>query len=448
MSDAPTASLDNGAVAALADQVLGPHDKAVPPAAWGRTVREYLRMRPTRQQFPTPVLTLSEADLRHNIATMAEWCRAEGVDLSPHGKTTMAPQLWQRQFAAGSWAVTLANAAQLAVARSFGVDRVHIANSVISPQALRWIADDLAADPTYTVLTWADSPRTVHLMTKALAGHRPGEGAARPIPVAVEVGGPGGRTGARTLTDALDTARAIAESPALLLAGVSGYEGSLAHSPAPDDLDRVRDYLQALRVTHERIRDLDLYPPGSVPVLTAGGSAYFELVTQALAHLHDPEGASQPAARVVLRSGAYIAHDDGFYRSISPFNRVGGTGLRSAMHAWVRVTSQPEPGLALFDAGKRDLPFDEGMPEAQAVQREGGTTVTPLSDPPKVTAVNDQHGYLRWDPSAAAPLAIGDEVRLGLSHPCTAFDKWGLIPVVADTDHDDPPVVDLVRTFF
>lgn len=448
MPDTPTAHLDNAALAALSDQVLGPHDKAVPPAAWGRTVREYLASGPTRQQLPTPVLTLSEADLAHNIATMADWCRAAGVDLSPHGKTTMAPQLWQRQFAAGSWAVTVANAAQLAVARSFGVDRIQVANSVISPSALRWIADDLAADPSYDILTWADSPRTARLMTEALADHRTGTGDPRPIPVAVEAGGPGGRTGARTLEDALATAQAVAASPVLRLAGVSGYEGSLAHSPEPDDLQRVRSYLRFLRDVHEAILDAGLYPHGTVPVLTAGGSAYFELVTEALAPLHDPAGARGPAVRAVLRSGAYIAHDDGFYRSITPFNRIGGTGLRSAMHAWVRVGSQPEPGLALFDAGKRDLPFDEGMPEAQRVQREGTTTVAKLSDPPQVTAVNDQHGFLRWDPSAAAPLAIGDEVRLGLSHPCTAFDKWGLIPVIADADTDDPPVVDLVRTFF
>lgn len=60
-----------------------------------------------------------------------------------------------------------------------------------------------------------------------------------------------------------------------------------------------------------------------------------------------------------------------------------------------------------------------------------------------VTALNDQHAFLR-DSGAL----VGEVVRLGLSHPCTAFDKWTLIPVLDDADAPNPRVVDLVRTFF
>jgi D-serine deaminase-like pyridoxal phosphate-dependent protein len=45
---------------------------------------------------------------------------------------------------------------------------------------------------------------------------------------------------------------------------------------------------------------------------------------------------------------------------------------------------------------------------------------------------------------------VGHVVRLGLSHPCTAFDKWREIPVIdaAAGPDADPVVVDLVRTYF
>ena len=33
---------------------------------------------------------------------------------------------------------------------------------------------------------------------------------------------------------------------------------------------------------------------------------------------------------------------------------------------------------------------------------------------------------------------------MGISHPCTAFDKWQLIPVM----DEDYRIVDVVRTFF
>ncbi len=48
---------------------------------------------------------------------MAGYCAAAGVRLAPHGKTTMAPQLFARQLAAGAWAMTAANVGQVQVYR-------------------------------------------------------------------------------------------------------------------------------------------------------------------------------------------------------------------------------------------------------------------------------------------------------------------------------------------
>jgi D-serine deaminase-like pyridoxal phosphate-dependent protein len=88
------------------------------------------------------------------------------------------------------------------------------------------------------------------------------------------------------------------------------------------------------------------------------------------------------------------------------------------------------------------------MPEPQLLRpRSAGEAVRKV-DGMTVTKLNDQHGFLRFSPDGEPPLVIGDELRVGLSHPCTAFDKWGLIPVVDDPDADDPVVVDLIRTFF
>ncbi|GGR39709.1 amino acid deaminase [Nocardioides luteus] len=446
--DHPAAHIDTSAVAALREERVDWRHKAIPPALWGRTVAEVLDEAPRLSQLPTPLLSLSRAAMTHNRDVLAAWCAERGVALAPHGKTTMAPQLWAEQLAAGSWAITVANLPQLAVARAFGVSRVIVANAIVSPLALRWISDQLTADPDLEVFVWADSPRTVALMHDALAAHAAEVGARRPLAVLVERGGAGGRTGARDEETGIAVAEAVAASPHLELAGVTGYEGALSHSSDEAALSVVHAYVDSLLSLHRRVAHL--VPEGRTPVVSAGGSAYFEQVADALAPL-----VASDEARVVLRSGAYITHDDGFYRGISPLGsapRTTGPSLRSALHGWVRISSQPEPGLALFDAGKRDLPFDEGMPEAQLVRaRHTGDPATPITGV-AVTALNDQHGFLRWDPEAdtdaAAPVEIGDELRLGLSHPCTAFDKWGLIPVLDDADAADPIVVDLVRTWF
>ncbi|MGW2546191.1 alanine racemase [Kitasatospora sp. NPDC001574] len=428
--------IDTGAVAALADETLDWRFKALPPAAWGLSVRDYLATGPALADLGTPLLTLDAGALDHNLRTMAAWCAEAGVALAPHGKTTMAPALWQAQLAAGSHGITLANLPQIRVARAFGVQRVLLANTLLDPAGLGWLAGELAADPAFAFTSWVDSAASVRLMDEALRA----AGAERQVEVQDELGGPGGRTGARTVDEAVEIAAAVLRAPTLRLAGIGGYEGALAHDASEDGLAAVRTYLRTLAELHGRLASA--YADGSAPVVTAGGSAYFDLVAEELGAL--------PEAFVVLRSGAYIAHDDGFYRGISPLARAagaaggtdaGGAPLRSALHGWARVVSRPEPHLALLDAGKRDLPFDEGLPEPQRVR--GGAELTGTAA--RITALNDQHAFLR-DAGDLAP--IGAVLRLGVSHPCTAFDKWALIPVLDDASAAEPKVTGLVRTFF
>lgn len=427
-----------GAVAALAEETLDWRFKAAPPQsppAWrpgsaprGRSVRDWLATGPTLGDLGTPLLTLDAGALEHNLRTMAGWCAEAGVALAPHGKTTMAPALWQAQLAAGAHGITLANLPQVRVARAFGVRRILLANTLLDPAGLGWLAAELAGDPAFAFASWVDSAESVRLMDEALRA----AGAERPVEVLVELGAPGGRTGARGVDAAVETAAAVLRAPTLRLAGVGGYEGALAHDAGPEALGVVRAYLKDLAALHARLSRA--YPDDARPVVTAGGSAYFDLVVEELAGL--------PEALVLLRSGAYLAHDDGFYRGISPFARgAGAAPLRSALHGWARVVSRPEPQLALLDAGKRDLPFDEGLPEPQRVR--GGAELTGTAA--RISALNDQHAFLR-DAGDLAP--VGAVVRLGVSHPCTAFDKWTAIPVLDSADADEPKVTDLVRTFF
>jgi D-serine deaminase-like pyridoxal phosphate-dependent protein len=228
----------------------------------------------------------------------------------------------------------------------------------------------------------------------------------------------------------------VADSAGLALAGVGGYEGALGHDREPASLDTVRDYLDQLGVLHRQLVDEGRY--GTAALITVGGSAYPDLVVERLAHLADERGEHGVPTSVVLRSGAYVIHDDGFYAGISPLipSRTEHP-LRSAMHGWARAVSRPEPELALLDAGKRDLPFDEGLPVPQRM---------PIAA--EITALNDQHAFLRLPGGSADDVPVGTVVRLGLSHPCTAFDKWRLIPVIDDADAARPRIVDLIHTFF
>ncbi|WP_072690778.1 amino acid deaminase [Rhodococcus marinonascens] len=432
-------ALDPGALAELDDMRLSEMDKALPSAAKGLTKTEFLRTQPRLSAFNTPVMVLDETAIADNLDTMAAWCTGHGVELAPHGKTTMSPALWDRQIRSGAWGITLANFGQLRVAVHFGVHRLQIANSFIDPTALRWLAAQMEVNPELEVLTWADSPQTVEAMAAGL------EGAAvvRPIPVLVEFGAQGGRGGVRTLAEGLEVAERIRSVPALRLTGVAGYEGALAHDPSAESLARVRAYLLSMAELHRRFESEGHYPADEDVYVTVGGSCYFDVVTEVLAEL------CCGRTKVVLRSGSYIIHDDGFYSGITPFARQQAPArhLTSAMHAWARVVSRPEPSLAILDAGKRDIPFDERLPTAQAVADRLGAAPRPLAGAEAIE-INDQHAFLRLDPSRPEhDLRVGNVVCLGLSRPSTAFDKWRWIPVLGDNS-DDPVVIDLIHTFF
>lgn len=416
--------MDEKALDALGGEVLDWRFKAIPASAHGMTVGEARDARLPLDDFGTPLLTLDAGALDHNIASMAEWTRNAGLRLAPHGKTTMAPALWRRQLEAGAWGITVANLPQLRVARAFGVRRVMYASTLLDPAGLAWLSGELDIHLHFEFVSWVDSVRSVELMDEALRLAR----SQRPVDVCVELGGPNGRTGVRDDGDAREVAAAVRKTRKLRLVGIGGYEGALAHDASERGRGSVDAYLRRLANLYRGLEyEVD------EPIVTAGGSAYFDQVADVLGDF---------GGNVVLRSGAYIVHDDGFYRGISPFARGTAASprsgmLRSAMHAWGRVVSRPEPALALLDVGKRDVPFDEGLPEPQLVRGKG-----PLEGA-RVTALNDQHAFLR-DSSAD----VGDVVRLGLSHPCTALDKWTMIPVVDDADADHPVVVDYVRTWF
>ena len=397
------AGLDERALADARAEVLDWRFKALPPDAYGRTLDEWLATGPLLAGLGTPLLTIDADALAHNISAMAEWCAKAGVRHAPHGKTTMSPALWDRQLRAGAYAISLATAPQLRVARAFGVPAVLLANEIADAAAIRWLAE-WAAEGTQ-VRCLVDSLAGVSLMDDALRD------AAGPLEVYVELGAAGGRAGARSLDAAREVAEAVRRAPRLRLAGVSGWDGGVAHDASDADLAKVDDLLSGLRRLHEGL-DYET----AVPVVTAGGSAYFD---QVVAHLAD-----LPGADVVIRSGSYVTHDDGTYTELSPALRGRpGPELRPALRAYARVISRPEPDLAILDIGRRDVPFDAGLP-------------VPLDIPDAaVVQLNDQHAFL--------PGEVGGRVRLGLSHPCTAFDKWSLIPVCADGI-----VVDAVRTYF
>ncbi|MFC8918265.1 amino acid deaminase [Streptomyces sp. NPDC057116] len=406
--------------------------KGLPMDAEGLTVGELAAQRRDlfTGGFTTPVLALSAEALEHNLALLETYAERHGLAFAPHGKTSMAPQLFDRQVEYGAWGITAAVPHQARVYRTFGIRRIFLANELVDAAALRWVAAELDRDPDFRFICYVDSVRGVELMDQALRG------SGRPVDVVVELGaGDGARTGARTEADCAAVADAVAATGTLRLVGVAGYEGEVPDA-TPESVRAWLHRLTAIAVAFDKAGrfadDLDEI------VVSAGGSAWFDTVAEVFAELPP---LSRPVLKL-LRSGAYVSHDDGQYRNLTPFNRVPEEGaLRPAFRLWAQVVSRPTPEQAFVNAGKRDAAYDLHLPEAQVVRSARDGSVRP-ADGITVTRLSDQHAWL--ETAAGSGLEVGDWVGMGLSHPCTSFDKWQLIPLV----EEDGTVVDFIRTFF
>lgn len=389
--------------------------------------------------LPLPLAVIRQGALEHNIAWMQAFVQAHGVDLAPHGKTTMSPQLFARQLAAGAWGMTFATVTQLAVGVAAGVRRALIANQVLQADDLAGIAGLCHQHVDLRVIFLVDSLAQLALIDAWAAAHA----GANAFEVMVEIGVAGARTGCRTEAEALALARAVRASAVVKLVGIECYEGQGATGDDRYDADYVATLLDRVQAVAQTCLVEGLFETDEL-LFSAGGSALFDLVAKRLRPT-----LGRPV-RGLLRSGCYVTHDHGHYAELmrAVNRRIGcatEAGLRPAIEVWAAVQSCPEPHLALLTAGRRDISYDLDLPTPIARAALGDRVAHAVPRTWRVSELNDQHAYLRWDAvdDAFAP-AVGERVGLGISHPCTTFDKWRWMPIV-DNDYR---VVDAITTQF
>jgi D-serine dehydratase len=377
--------------------------------------------------LPFPQAVIKDTALAHNHGWMRDFTSATGVLLAPHGKTTMAPQIFAQQLAAGAWGITVATVQQVALCVRFGIRRVIMANQLVGASAIAEVIRLCQQHQDLEFYFLVDSLTQLQLIEAEAGRHT----LSRRLAALLELGIPGGRTGTRSEEEALALAAAIAASATVELAGIECYEGLQITGDSTRDAAFVAGLMQSMHrvaLACDRARQF----AGPAIILSAGGSAAFDIVAREL-----PTHLSKPV-QTILRSGCYVTHDSGFYaRMLENVKARSGAawqdrpGLRPALEVWAQVQSRPEPGLALLTMGKRDASFDLDLPKVQSHFRGGRDTV-PQAAPAdwKISAMNDQHAYLRVP--ADADVRVGDLIGSGISHPCTTFDKWRALFTVDD----------------
>ena len=415
--------------------------KIVPPHLYGLRLGEIATAALTLddEAFALPAALIREDVLTGNSIWMRRFLAHSGASIAPHGKTTMAPQLLQRQLDDGAWGLTAATPAHLRVYRRHGVPRILYANQLVGLADIRWVLDEMARDPTFDFYCLVDSEAGLERLCRAIA-ERP---AGRPLQVLLEVGASGGRTGVRGVEQGLALAERIADAaPGIALRGIEAFEGIFAGHPAERQQPQVEAMLDTVRTLALACHARALFCAGEI-ILSAGGSAFFDLVVAGL-------GVTLPgSSRLILRSGCYLTHDSVHYHHLAeaiaarnPGLAVLGTGLRPALEIVAQVQSCPEPGRVIVAFGKRDASYDIDLPLPRWWLRRGTHRQPQPLDGFRVSSLNDQHAFV--DGPSSHPLAVGDLVGFGISHPCTTFDKWPLLWTV-DSSYR---VSGAIRTFF
>jgi D-serine dehydratase len=393
-----------------------------------------------RGDLPIPVATIDGAAMAANSRWMREFILAHGIRISPHGKATMAPQLFRRQLEDGAWGITVATVQQLQVCRRFGIKRVFMANQVVSDHDLRSVLRALRDDPAldfYCLVDSADNIGRLHDMARQFK-------AGRPLQVLIEGGVRGGRTGVRSFGLAMAMAGQVSAcSPYLELRGVEGFEGVI-DSKDQTDAPAVRSFIAELCALINGCLERRLFGERK-PILSIGGSMYFDLVAT-----HPDVGALKDRCEVILRSGCYLTHDSRMLtenfrriRARTAAVDIPEPAFRPALTVWGLVQSLPEPGLAILNVGKRDVSYDVDLPIAERWFRSGlHAAPVPVPEPTVPIQINDQH--LMFRVPADSQYRVGDVMGLGISHPCTTFDKWRVVYVV----NERFDVTEGILTFF
>lgn len=383
------------------------------------------------EDLSLPTAVLYEDKLAHNLAWMQQFTRAYGVNLAPHGKTTMAPALFTRQLQTGAWGITLATAHQSRVAYEHGVRRILLANQLVGKQNME-IISRLLRDKDLEFHCLVDSAQQASLLGEFFSAQD------QRLNVLIEVGVDGGRSGIRNpqqLDELLTALRPWRD--AIAICGVELYEGVLQDETA------IRTFLNHAVELAAELAKANHFARNPA-ILSGAGSAWYDVV----AEVFSAADIAYPL-EVVLRPGCYLTHDVGAYRqaqaqilSRNPIAKKMHSGLLPALHLWAYVQSIPERDKAILTLGKRDAAFDSGLPTPSLHYRPGRASPRPCPTQWQLIRMMDQHAFMEI--AEGEDVRVGDMIGLDISHPCLTFDKWRYLPVL-DSSYQ---VIDMVQTFF
>jgi D-serine deaminase-like pyridoxal phosphate-dependent protein len=320
------------------------------------------------EQLDTPALVVDLAILEHNIETLHTFFRQHEAKVRPHIEPHRCPAVAHKQLAAGGTVggICVSTVGQAEVFAPHGFTDMLVANEIVAAQKINRLCA-LAHHASMTVAV--DQAQNVQDLSSVAATH----GVTLQVIVDLHIRGDG--CGVEPGQPALDLARLVQQAPHLEFAGLISREG-----PTPTDdpgklAGESRQCIQKVLDTREMIERTGL----AVRMVSVGGTYNYEI-------------AGTMAGVTEVLAGTYALLDARYLQSRPQFN--------AAASVMATVTSRPEPGTAIVDAGQKAVGIDTGLP---LVRDFPGVTATALSA---------EHGRLRLQDEMESALKLADKVWL------------------------------------
>jgi D-serine deaminase-like pyridoxal phosphate-dependent protein len=338
-------------------------------------------------QLDTPVLVVDLSILERNIATLHGFFRQRDSKVRPSVESHRCPAIAHKQLDAGGTAggVCVGTVGQAEVFIEHGFTDVLVASEVVTLHKVNRLCA-LARHASITVPV--DQPQNVRDLSQAASTH------GVTLHVLVDIHTHGNGCGVEPGQPVLDLARSVHQAPHLEFAGLMTREG-----PTPtEDPGRLaaesRPWIQQTLDSREIIERAGL----TVRTVSVGGTYNYEI-------------AGAMAGVTEVRAGTYALMDQRHAQSRPQ--------LKPAAKVMATVTSCPEPGVAIIDAGQKAVGVDTGLPVARDVP---GATVVALSA---------EHGRLRQD-EGDRKVAIAEKIWLTPWDIGTCANLYDYIHAVRD----------------
>jgi D-serine deaminase-like pyridoxal phosphate-dependent protein len=339
-------------------------------------------------QLDTPTLVVDLPTLDHNIDTLHAFFRQRAAQVRPHVESHRCPAIAHKQLAAGATVggIAVSTIGQAEVFTAHGFTDVLVASEIVTPQKIARLCA-LARHARITVAV--DQPQNIQDLSDAARTH------AVTLHVVVEIHARGNGWGVEPGQPALALAERAQQAPHLEFAGLMSREGPMPTEDPGKLAAESRQWLQKVLDTRELVERAGI----TVRLVSVGGTYNYEI-------------AGAMAGVTEILAGTYALMDHRYAQSYPQF--------KPAARVMSTVTSHPEPGTAIVDAGQKAVGIDTGLPVAEDIR---GATVVALSA---------EHGRLRLQDEAQSKVALADKIWLTPWDIGTCVNLYDYIHAVRD----------------